>query len=174
MNDQKEKSKEVQERLIHAYDQMMERAKEGLKDLQEDTQPKLEKALQAAKQKAMELKEITREEAEEVTQYVKRDLHDIADNVKQQGREISDWLRLDTLIAESEIVDRLSTLTERAKLEINHLKNSISRYDEWHTGEITGIGTLQCAKCGKDLHFNKTGHIPPCPSCHATVFKRGK
>ena len=174
MTDQLNKPTELQERLAQAYDQMVERAKDKIEEIKEDSAPIIDKALDAAKQKALELKEITEEEAEQVKEYVKRDLHDAGEYVKQQGREIADWLRLDTLIAESEMAKRLSTLAQQAKLEVNHLKKTLSHYDEWRTGEITGIGTLQCTQCGKQLHFNKTGHIPPCPSCHTTVFKRTK
>ena len=42
----------------------------------------------------------------------------------------------------------------------------------YHTGEISGPGTLLCVACGTELHLHKTGRIPPCPKCHATQFKR--
>ena len=44
----------------------------------------------------------------------------------------------------------------------------------YHTGEVTGPGTLVCAECGKELHFHKAGHIPPCPGCRGTRYRRGK
>ena len=42
----------------------------------------------------------------------------------------------------------------------------------YHTGEITAPGVLACTACGETLHFHKTGHIPPCPKCQATTFRR--
>ncbi|MES9926605.1 MAG: hypothetical protein ABW158_00685, partial [Candidatus Thiodiazotropha sp. 6PDIVS] len=42
----------------------------------------------------------------------------------------------------------------------------------YHTGEVTGPGTLVCAQCGKEMHFKKTGHIPPCSGCKGTDFQR--
>ena len=42
----------------------------------------------------------------------------------------------------------------------------------YNTGEITAPGVLQCTECGELLHFEKTGHIPPCPKCNATTFQR--
>ncbi|PCI18096.1 MAG: hypothetical protein COB62_07115, partial [Piscirickettsiaceae bacterium] len=33
-------------------------------------------------------------------------------------------------------------------------------------------GTLECIACKQTLNFKKTGHIPPCPKCHKTEFKR--
>jgi Zn finger protein HypA/HybF involved in hydrogenase expression len=43
---------------------------------------------------------------------------------------------------------------------------------EYHSGEIIGLGTLACDKCGEKLHFHNPGRIPPCPKCHGTHFHR--
>jgi len=63
---------------------------------------------------------------------------------------------------------------EAAKLELRHLDKVRQRVTEWHTGEITTIGTLRCRTCGEAVHFKCTGHIPSCPKCHATVNERVK
>lgn len=42
----------------------------------------------------------------------------------------------------------------------------------YHTGELTGLGTLVCDQCGDKLHFQKPGHGPPCPKCSSTHFHR--
>ena len=42
----------------------------------------------------------------------------------------------------------------------------------YRTGEITAPGVLECSECGEELHFEKTGRIPPCPKCSATRFQR--
>ena len=42
----------------------------------------------------------------------------------------------------------------------------------YHTGEITGPGTLVCDNCGEELHFHKPSRIPPCPKCKGTSFHR--
>jgi len=41
------------------------------------------------------------------------------------------------------------------------------------SGEITSAGRLECKACGYEMHFKKTGRIPPCPKCHKTEFKKG-
>jgi len=33
-------------------------------------------------------------------------------------------------------------------------------------------GTFECLNCGERVHLHKAGHIPPCPKCHHTEFKR--
>jgi len=40
------------------------------------------------------------------------------------------------------------------------------------SGEITSAGRLECKACGYEMHFKKTGRIPPCPKCHKTEFKK--
>lgn len=46
------------------------------------------------------------------------------------------------------------------------------RFEEWRTGEVTTIGTLRCRHCGELVRFKRTGRIPPCPKCRATVYER--
>jgi isocitrate dehydrogenase len=43
---------------------------------------------------------------------------------------------------------------------------------DYRSGEITSAGTLTCNACGHEMHFKKTGRIPPCPKCHATEFRK--
>jgi len=61
---------------------------------------------------------------------------------------------------------------DKTTIELDQLKARADRLGEWHTGEITGPGTLVCSACNELIHFHKTGHIPPCPKCHATIYKR--
>jgi len=41
------------------------------------------------------------------------------------------------------------------------------------SGEITSAGSLRCHACHYEVHFKKTGRIPPCPKCHKTEFSKG-
>lgn len=41
-----------------------------------------------------------------------------------------------------------------------------------HTGNITGPGTLACARCGETLRLARTATVPPCPRCATTQFAR--
>ncbi|MEE9491971.1 MAG: hypothetical protein V3W04_01145, partial [Gammaproteobacteria bacterium] len=42
----------------------------------------------------------------------------------------------------------------------------------YHTGEVTGPGTLHCAECEEILTFHQPGKIPQCPKCHSTTYHR--
>ena len=66
------------DRLVGAYERMLERVNGALKHAEKTTVPTLRHALEQAREKAVELEEITREEAERVADYLERDMHDAA------------------------------------------------------------------------------------------------
>lgn len=158
--------------LITAYERMRERTQKFLDENTQDFLPNILEALEAAKEQAIHLGELTKDEAELINSYLHRDLHDAGEYIKQQRGELGDWLRFDVEQIEKRIWDSLSLLVDKTTIELDQIKERAERLGEWHTGEITGPGTLVCSACGEEIHFHKTGHIPPCPKCHATVYKR--
>ncbi len=158
----------LNEKLTEAYNRMLERTRSGVQEAGKG----LQHALDAAMEKASELGELSREEAERVGEYVKRDLHDAAEYVSESGSELRDWLRFDVEVVENAVLDLFATMVDHTRDELTKLELRANALGEWHTGEITGIGTLQCKSCGEKLHFHKTGHIPPCPKCHSTAYRR--
>jgi predicted Zn-ribbon and HTH transcriptional regulator len=109
-----------------------------------------------------------------VHDFVTRDLYAAGRHLAMEERDIADWLRLDLLAIEKELLNRFSGLAQAAKFELKHLEKARKRFDEWHTGEVTTIGTLRCRHCGEHVHFERTARIPPCPKCHTSVFERVK
>lgn len=159
-------------KLIHAYNTMLERVKVALEQAGVDAGPTVKKAIDNAEEKASELDELSREEASKIARYLQRDIHDAAEYLANEGAELAAWAHFDLEQVESRILDTFLSVADRTTLELKALNHEGERLLEWHTGEITSIGTLVCASCGKTLHFHETGHIPPCPACHHTVFKR--
>jgi hypothetical protein len=174
MNQQEPHLKASAEKLIDAYDRMLQRAEHTLGTAAARTESALSQALDTAREKAIELGELTHEEADKVHEYVTHDLYDVGQHLAVEERDVADWLRLNLLLVEKELLDRFSGLAQAAKLELKHLQKARQRLAEWHTGEVTTIGTLRCRHCSELLHFKHTGHIPPCPKCHASVFERAK
>jgi NADH pyrophosphatase NudC (nudix superfamily) len=160
---------EHDDRFTQAYERMLDRSKEVLSEAGHTMQ----KAVQAAMETASELGELTREEAERIGTYLKRDLHDAAEYLAENGGELRDWLRFDVEQVEDRILESLSLLVDQTKVDLNDLAQQAEAFGEWHTGEVTGPGTLVCDACGEELHFKQAGHIPPCPKCRGTVYKRG-
>ncbi len=166
------------EKLVQAYNRMMERVKAALEHAEHDTLPTVQQHIESAKKKAVELGELTREEAEKIGTYVKRDLHDAAQYMSSTRKELATWLRFDLKLIEQRVLDMFSTMVDRTRLELDKLglrareADDEANRDTRHTGEVTGVGTLACAACGQAVHFHATGRIPPCPKCHATTFQR--
>jgi len=157
---------------VNAYERMQERARQFLDDTTQDLLPSLVDALKSAKEQAIHLGELSKDEAELISAYLYRDLHDAGEYIKQQRGELADWLRFDVEQIEEKIWDSLSLLVDKTTIELEQIKARANTLGEWHTGEITGPGTLVCKACDEKIHFHKSGHIPPCPKCHATVYKR--
>lgn len=162
---------ENHEKRIKAYERMLERAKSVAPLTVGEKRPYLLRAIDYAREKAVELGELTREEADDIANYLRRDIHDAATYLGEHGHELRDWLQLDLLLIEDRLLDLFSHVVDKTRLELDLLALEAAASD-WKTGEVTGIGTLECVECGELLHFHKTGHIPPCPRCNATTFRR--
>jgi len=160
------------EKLIDGYNQMLETAKEVIDVTKREAEPAFLDAIDKGKEKLAEATELTGEEIEKVSDYVMRDLHDAAEYIAVGERELGDWLRIDALYIEDRLLEMFSNMVDETALALENIRQNAERATSWHTGEITGIGTLVCKECGEVLHFKKTGHIPPCPKCHKTEFAR--
>lgn len=161
------------EKLVHAYNQMMIRVSETLTKATEKAGPALRQAIAAAEDKAVELGEISREEADKIGEYLRRDLQDAGEYLASpETSEFASWLRFDIELIEQQLLDMFLKAADQAKLDMLDFEEQLAEACEYHTGNITGPGTLVCESCGEVLHFHETGHIPPCPKCHATEFMR--
>lgn len=162
----------LDQKLIAAYDNMMARVDKLLDTAEQKALPILQKNIEKAKVQSVELKEITKEEAEKLGYYIRRDLDDAAEYLEQTGDELSTWLSFDLELVEQRLWDVFSKVADKTRIELAQLKAQAKRAQEYHTGEITSIGTLACQSCDSLVHFKKTSRIPPCPKCHHTVFVR--
>lgn len=160
------------DRMVTAYENMLQRVNELLEKAEETALPPLKKGLEHAREKAVELNELTREEAEKIASYVERDLHDAATFLHKTGDEFKDWLRFDLELIEGRMLDMFANIADKTRLELGRFAEQAREAALYHTGEVTGPGTLVCSECGKEMHFHKAGHIPPCAACHGTKFAR--
>ena len=163
---------ELEQKLSAAYDKMMERVNKLLDKAEHQALPVLQKNIELAKNQAIELKEVTSEEAEKLANYLKRDLHDAAQHISQSGKELSTWLHFDLELVEDRLLEIFAKVADKTSSELAQLAAQAKQATEYHTGEITSIGTLACKSCETLMHFKKTSRIPPCPKCHKTLFVR--
>ncbi len=161
------------DKLIHGYNRMMERVKTAFEKVGHETPPRLRQAIEYAKEKAVELEELTLEEAERIGDYLRRDVEDAAEYLAGENtEELKAWFRFDVARIEEQLLELFLSVADRASLDLFDLEEQLVEASEYHSGEITGPGSLVCMNCGTVLHFHKTSHITPCSKCHETAFVR--
>ncbi|MCW9013352.1 MAG: zinc ribbon-containing protein [Gammaproteobacteria bacterium] len=158
--------------LVDAYNRMMARIRDSIDTAEAEAVPTLQRAIDQAKKQAIHLGEITLEEAEEIGNYIKRDINDAAEYLMETSHEFSEWLMLDIDIIEQKVLELFLSVADKTRVELEQLSHPKCDITEYHTGEITGPGSLVCIKCKQMVHFNTTSQIPPCPNCKHTDFKR--
>ena len=156
------------DKSVSAYKQMLERVKQ----FASQTRTQLIDNIEKAKEKAVELEELSVHEAEQIGEYLRRDMQDAAVYLVETGEELKDWFQFDVKLIEQRLFDMFLEVADQTKLEYLQLEKLAKWDTEYKTGEIIGVGTLQCKNCRHDIHFHDTGHIPPCPKCSHTHFKR--
>lgn len=166
------KSKDPVDRLVDAYERMLERVHDATDSAEKKTVPWLREALDDARDKAVELQELTREEADRIARYVERDVQDAAEFLADSGQEFRDWLRFDMELIQDRFLDMFAGMADQTGQALRDIADRAREASTYHTGEITAPGVLECTACGELLHFEKTGHIPPCPKCQHTQFRR--
>ena len=155
-----------------AYEKMYERTANKLHSTEEKSAPLLHRLIDEAKGKAVELKELSEDDAEKIAGWLKRDLDDTVAYLSESGNELRDWLGFETTLLESAVLDLLLKAADKTTVELLTMKDYARQPHAYHTGEITGPGTLVCDQCSEKLHFHRAGKIPPCPKCHGTLFHR--
>ncbi len=158
--------------LGEVYEKMYENIASDFKKAEHKTADLLHKLIEEAAEKASELGEISREDIDKVSEYLKRDISDAANYLSETGKEFKDWLGFETTLLETEITDQMLEAADPTTVELLKLKMDAKLASTYHTGQVTGPGTLICDACGEKLHFYKAGKIPPCPKCHGTSFHR--
>jgi len=157
--------------LGEAYEKLYEHTAANIHKLKDFSDNDLQQIIDEARDKAVELDELTEVDASKLTQWLKRDLGDALSYLSKSGHEIKDWLGFESSLLENELFYMFLETADKTTVELEQFKDN-AIHPEYHTGEITGPGTLSCNECGEKLHFYQIGKIPPCPKCHATVFHR--
>lgn len=160
------------DRLAAAYDKILQEVHDAIESARENSLPGLKDYLSDAREKMVELGELSREEADKVAGYVERDMKDAADYLLETGEQLSAWWRFDVQQVENRMLEMFTSVADQTKLELAKLAQRATRSSLYHTGEVTGPGSLICTGCGKEMHFKKTGRIPPCSGCKGTDFQR--
>jgi len=160
------------DKLVDAYEHMLKSTHEMIARAEKETVPAFRELLHKTRDNMVELGELTREEANKVSEYVERDIKDAAIYIADTGEDLKKWWRFDLDLMEQRMLDAFSHVADQTSLQLRNWAEQARQAGLYHTGEVTGAGTLVCEACGAEMHMHKTGRIPPCPKCRATEFKR--
>lgn len=155
-----------------AYETMYEHVAANLHKAKDKSGPALHELVDEAKDKAVKFEHVAEDDAELISTWLKRDLEDVVHYMVETEHAVKDWLGFETALIKSEIIRLLLETADKTTVALLRMKENAHKPSVYHTGEITGPGTLICDECGEKLHFHKAGHIPPCPKCHETQYHR--
>lgn len=164
-------SEDPKSKLEAQYDQFAQRFTELYKAGQEKGQEAMERALELAREQLTAAGDLGAEQGERFKSYLQRDLDQTVSDMQKLGEEARDRFHPARLGAGA--LASLATMFESAGKGFEFLSRKTEEALTYHTGELTSAGTLTCRKCGQTVHMSRTGHIPPCPGCHGTEFRKG-
>ena len=158
--------------LGEAYEKLYEFVADNFHHAEQKSKPLFNKLIKEAREKTVELKQLSEHDADKVVDWVKRDMTDTANYLAETGRELKDWLGFETILVENKLLDLLEKAADQTTVKLLQINDDSLPVTTYHTGEVTGPGTLACDQCNEQLLFHRSGKIPHCPKCHATSFHR--
>jgi len=151
---------------VGLYQKMAERTAEIL----QEGRKTLDEALKKAGDEISSGGEYTREQAEKIGQYLRRDLSEVGKKAQLARDAVIEAVEPHRVVAG--VQSGLTRLLRTAADILSELAGKSEQALEFKTGEVTSPGTLTCKSCSKEMHFKSTVRIPPCPSCHSTLFRK--
>ncbi|WGO98037.1 zinc ribbon-containing protein [Saccharophagus degradans] len=157
-----------------AYDRFADKAKEFFAKSSEQSLSSLEKAIESAKEHLIKAGELSQQQAEHFKVFLRRDLEQAAKNVHHWGEVTSEQVKenLKPAKLQAGFLDLTAHLSHSASDLFNKLAEWADTTACYKTGQVTAPGVLRCRQCDKEMHFKKSGNIPPCPGCKTTEFRR--
>ncbi|MFC1542337.1 NADP-dependent isocitrate dehydrogenase [Pseudomonadota bacterium] len=149
------------------YDEMAAKFKELFEAGAEKSSEYAHIAMEKAREQLTAAGKVSEEQGKKLKEFLERDFSHMADTVRDEAKIKLNPSRLGTGALAS-----LSSLLEMAGSALTSAASKAKESLSCRSGEITAAGTLTCVACGHEMHFKKTGRIPPCPKCHKTEFKK--
>lgn len=153
------------------YDRFADRARELFEAGQEKSKEAMEKAMEGAREQLAAAGEFSAEQGETFKKFMRRDLEQTAEDMRVLGQEARERLNPARLGAGA--LSSMAQLLEATGSALHSLSRKAEDALRFKTGEITAAGTLTCVACGQKVQLKRSAHIPPCPSCHGTEFRKG-
>lgn len=157
--------------LAQQYDKLASKFNELYLSGKERGRESMSVAMDKASEQLTSLGEFSAEHGAELKKYLARDLDQTLADAQQFGVAAKERLNPGRLSAGA--LASLAAVLESTGNALQSLSEKTKDKLTYSTGEMTSAGTLTCQTCGEAIHLKKTGHIPPCPKCSATLFHKG-
>jgi len=149
------------------YDELAERFKELFESGAEKSADFAGVAMEKARKQLTAAGAFSEEQGKNLKSFLERDLSQMADTMRDEAKE-----KLNPSRVSAGAMSSLSSLLNMAGSAISSIAEKTQKAISCRSGEITSAGTLTCVSCCCEMHFKKTGRVPPCPKCHATEFRK--
>jgi isocitrate dehydrogenase len=170
-NADKASDEQAQTPYAALYDRFSDRVRELFEASQEKSKEAMDKAMETARQQFSAAGEFTSEQGEVFKQFMRRDLQQTAEEMRTLQKEAAE--RLNPARVGAGALSSMSHLLEMAGSALQTLSQKAEDALRFRTGELTSAGTLTCKNCGHKIHLKRTAHIPPCPNCNGSDFRKG-
>lgn len=190
-----EKTEEQKQEELDAYQKLRARLQKALDEARGALNTgAINAAVERAAKEVQELGEHSRETVARVTETLKKDLASTTQALRPRVEALAgDAERLRGELREKggafwkEATEGASAFLEASRDKGGELLVKASRsLAEWsrlfgdkldgmlvyHTGEVTHGGEFRCTACGATVTLQGPGHLPPCPKCHGSEFRR--
>ena len=152
------------------YERLATKTKEAFESGKRKSADELEAALTFAREGMEKAGEFSREEGRQLMGFLRRDLK-LAQHQMSSFAEATKSHLHPKRVA-SGFLDLASSLLESTSETLEDWAEKAEEALSFHTGEVTGPGTLTCTDCGTELKMTGTKKIPPCPKCGKTEFRK--
>ncbi len=160
------------EKLVDAFDHMVEHVKEAMDEAEEALAPTVDEMVHNAQVLAREVYALTQEEAESLAASLKRDMHKANETLNRQGKELGDWLSFDLTLVEDKFIEMISRAADKTWLDFRRFEAESREPNLYRSGEVCSAGTLSCKRCGNTIQLSRSQQIPRCPACGRRKFYR--
>ncbi|MCB0218952.1 MAG: hypothetical protein KDH09_04600 [Chrysiogenetes bacterium] len=159
-----------QKEELDLYERLAKETRKAFEKASKKSAEALDESLAFARKEIDRAGEFSKEQLDKAEIFLKRDLEETAGDFERLGDKASELLHPSRLGAG--LLDLSTQLLNNASDALKKLASRADSARTYHSGEITGPGTLVCKGCGKEIHLKATGHIPPCSGCAKTEFSK--
>ncbi|MGH1461643.1 MAG: zinc ribbon-containing protein [Neptuniibacter sp.] len=155
------------------YDRVLLRLTKDLKSTDSHSWDLLQEKIHDAVELELAAEEMTRDEMDLLKAYLFRDLKKLGYYAHETGEGIAAWLKFDLNALEQAFVEQLKHIADQTRIGHEELRERLDHdEDQYLSGELATVGTLECLNCGEQLSLQKTEKLDVCSKCQGKFFKR--